>query len=315
MFFRKKKKKQPENPPVWFMWLMGGFVVYALITNLFTDKVAEVQEESVKQAVPDMDYFNFPIVKGGSFSEPERPLFSRDITVGKGTSAECWHSVVADYKLYAAQGELVEDTQNTKPASFVIGQSNVPLALERGALGMKVGAKRAVTAHPSQLFGNSGFSHPKMTKDQFGGYIITLNKAERPANLPHSDLGLRIYDDKAGEGKLAQCTDLVRVKLRGWDTSGQPLWDTQTVPAVMVKIGAGKAPYAIERGLMGMKTNGKRTLIVPPGYMQPIFAATDVSNKDNDNFAWQDLPVPADKVIILELELLPETIDLPKTAH
>jgi hypothetical protein len=107
------------------------------------------------------------------------------------------------------------------------------------------------------------------------------------------------------------------------------LWKEHNLPAIMVTIGAGKAPYAIERGLIGMRIGGKRTLIVPPGYMKPVFdvgqppaaepeeqtaierAAKELEALTVDNFAWQDLPVPADNVIILELELLPEHIELP----
>lgn len=351
-FFKRKKKKQADNAPVWFMWLMGGFVVYALITNLFTDNVAKVQDETVQRETPDMDYFNFPVVSGRGFSGPARPLFSRDITAGSGETAECWYAVQADYKLYNASGELIEDTrEGGGPASFVIGQSEVPLALERGALGMREEGKRAITAHPSMLFGDYRFSHPKMRKDQYGGYIITMKSVERPAKLPFSDLGLRSYDDAVGEGKLAQCTDRVRIKLRGWTINGQPLWKDKNLPAIMVNIGAGKAPYAIERGLIGMRIDGKRTLIVPPGYMQPLFAmekeagidaekanekvmpalklkeeetpktkteesaleraAKELEEMTVDNFAWESLPVPSDSVIILEIELLPEKIELP----
>jgi FKBP-type peptidyl-prolyl cis-trans isomerase 2 len=328
-FFRKKKKKQAEKTPSWFMWLMGGFIVYALITNLFTDNVAEVQKEAANREIPDMEYFNFAAVNTQGTDGPSRTLFLRDIATGQGPTADCWYSVTADYKLYTNNGELVEDTADNAPIRFVIGQAEVPLALERGALGMRADAKRAVSAHPSMLFGDYRFSHPKMRTDQFGGYILTMKEVKRPENLPLSDLGLRSYEDVSGEGKLAQCTDRVRLRLRGWNANGQPLWKEHNLPAIMVTIGAGKAPYAIERGLIGMRIGGKRTLIVPPGYMKPVFdvgqppaaepeeqtaierAAKELEALTVDNFAWQDLPVPADNVIILELELLPEHIELP----
>lgn len=345
MFFRRKKNKEPEKAPTWFMWLMGGFVAYALITNIFTDKVPNMQEEAAPKVQSDMDYFNFSVVGSQGMSGPPRPLFLRDVTVGKGTLAECWHKVKVHYKLYDSKGELIEDTRTTKPVEFNLGRGEVPLALERGTLGIRAGGVRAVTARPEMLFGDKKFSHPAMQSSQFGGYIVELEETSRPENLPFSDLGLRVYEDIVGEGKLAQCTDKLRVRINAWNTLGQPIWRNINLPAIFVWLGEGKAPYAIERGLMNMKVGGKRTLIVPPGYMNPLFAKTTEAQvqeilqaeelaaeieaqpaqgiektrqayekaleAQNPEFPWEDLPVPADQVIILELQLLHENIQLP----
>lgn len=351
MFFsfrKKKKKKQPEQVPKWFIWLMGGFVAYAILTNLLTDKVADVQRQTLsgqgdEKTKTETGYFNFPAVSGaviGGAGGEKRTLFAADIETGQGKLADCWNRVTVDYRLYDRNVKLLDDSEKEgKPQSYTIGKGEVTLAMERGVMGMKEGGKRAVSAHPSQLFDKTGFYHPGLGEGSFGGYILTLKEVIRPDNLPLSDLGLRMYDDKVGEGKLAQCTDKVRIKLHGWLAgSGETLWQDLNLPGIKLRLGEGVAPYAIERGIMGMKVGGKRTLIVPPGYMKPLFAsssyepeeqqpteseqaaveptamnkiAAELERRLDDNFAWEGLPVPSDQVIILEIELLPEKLKMP----
>lgn len=352
MFFffgKKKKKKKPEQAPKWFIWLMGGFVAYAILTNLLTDKVAEVQRQTLsgeeeKAAKSETEYFNYPAVSGVGVAgreDDKRTLFASDIETGQGKPVDCWYRVTVDYRLYDRNGKLLDDSEKDgKQQSFTVGKGEVPLAMERGVMGMKEGSKRAVTAHPSQLFDKTGFYHSTMGEGDYGGYILTLKEMVRPDNLPLSDLGLRIYDDKLGEGKLAQCTDKVRIKLHGWLAgSGESLWKDRELPGIKLRVGEGVAPYAVERGVMGMKVGGKRTLIVPPGYMKPLSAvveqpeaagapqaedeaepveqtpaekmAAELERRLDDNFAWGDLPVPLDQVIILEIDLLPEKLNMP----
>ncbi|MCH2547598.1 MAG: FKBP-type peptidyl-prolyl cis-trans isomerase [Alphaproteobacteria bacterium] len=291
MFFtgKKKKKKAPQRAPAWFMWLMGLFVAYALITNMFTDNVEKVQEQA-STTITDMDYFNFPVVRDGGMGAPLRPIFSRDIIVGEGRAANCWHSALVDYKLYNSNGELVEDTSNSEPVRLTIGQNNVPLALERGTLGMRIGGERAVTAHPTMLFDNLQFNHPVMKSSQYGGYIIKVQEVAIPANLPLSDLGLRVYDDEVGTGALAQCTDDVRFQLRAWSATGKPLIRKADFRSIMVHLGEGSAPYAIERGLLGMRVGGKRTLIIPPGYLKPVYG-------EKEAVTLEDILQPDDAVV------------------
>lgn len=404
MFFRRKKKKEPEQAPVWFMWLMGGFVAYALITNIFTDKVKETQEKTAPVKLEETEYFNYAIVAGKGFGGPARPLYLRDITLGEGDVADCWHTVTLDYKLYKNKTEVIEDTKLKEPITFTIGRGQVPKGLERGAFGMRVGGARAVTAHPIALYADYDFYHPQMSRHDYGGYILKMRESTRPLKLPFSDLGLRIYDDVVGEGHLAQCTDKVRIKLRAWRANGEPIWRKRAKAAIMIDIGEGNAPYAIERGLLGMKVGGKRTLLVPPGYMNPLFgkekaeklklghyedvpiedaveeiapevqddvnasdaaaqednaemesaaveavvkepdaqtptesvvnregalnktqeergeeifkkAAEELRARSEYEFEWDELPVPGDEVIIIELELLPLKLELPKETY
>lgn len=339
-FGKDKKKKKPEKAPVWFMWLMGAFIIYALLSNIFTDKVSEVRPTAAEQT--EGESINFAVVKGLSAGGPPLPLYSRDLRKGGGDMAECWFTVDVRYRLYNGEGEKVEEiTAAEAPLRFTIGKGEVIPGLERGVLGMRVNGERVITARPELAFGQEKFTHPVLKKHDFVGYVLTMEHMQRPQSLPRSDLGLRIYDDREGDGLPVQCTDHARIRLRGFSINGTELFDK----ALELHIGEGKAPYAIERAAMGMKLGGKRTVIAPPGYMQPLFAETEkddvekstetaeIQQTEQDSPAsvadesaikpdtgdapqktmWGGLPVPQDRAIILEMELLRPHVVEPKS--
>lgn len=346
MFFFGKNKKKPEKTPKWFMWLMGGFMAYAILTNLFTDNVQEArQEQTQTQMAQDGESVNFAVVKGLAAGGPALPLYARDVKVGKGDMAGCWYDVAVRYRSYNDKGERVDDTTEApEPERFTIGTADVIPGLERGVLGMRPGGTREITLRPSLAYGDTRFRHPVWRKGDYVGYVLTLESTERPENLPFSDLGLRIYDDEEGTGPIAQCTDDVRIKLRAYDITGRNLTDPN-LPAMIVRLGEGKVPYAIERMVMGMKQGGRRTAIVPPGYMQPLFAERHLAelraeaaaenseavesaeiqqaegNAASEETAatvpdalpiaegWEDVRLPQDATILLEVELLPLQIE------
>lgn len=335
--FGKDKKKKPEKAPVWFMWLMGAFVLYALFTNIFTDQVSKVQDDETEMT--EGQTINFAVVKGLSAGGPPLPLYSRDVSRGQGDVVGCWYTVGVRYRLYDGEGEKVDEiTADQPPLRFTIGQGEVITGLERGVLGMRKGGERVITARPELAFDGRKFRHPVLTPNDFVGYVLTLEDMQRPQSLPRSDLGLRIYDDKEGEGLPVQCTDRARIRVHGYNIDGTELFGQKDFSSLVLHVGEGKAPYAIERAVMGMKLGGKRTVIAPPGYMRPLAepepAATSVAEEseaeevspeepletaeiqqtegdipatevpaetdknDEEKSAWERLPIPQDLSLI-----------------
>jgi FKBP-type peptidyl-prolyl cis-trans isomerase 2 len=309
------------------------------------------QQQPQTQMAQDGESVNFAVVKGLAAGGPALPLYARDVKTGQGEMAGCWYDVTVRYRSYNDKGERVDDTTETaEPEQFTIGTADVIPGLERGVLGMRPGGVREITLQPSLAYGDTRFRHPTWRKNDYVGYVLTLLSTERPANLPFSDLGLRIYDDKEGTGPVAQCTDDVRIKLRAYDITGRNLTDPK-LPAMIVRLGEGKVPYAIERMVMGMKQGGRRTAIVPPGYMQPLFAerhlaalqddaedasqeavaeepeAAEIQQAEGNATAeetnesapltlpiaegWEEVTLPQDATILLEVELLPLQIEQP----
>lgn len=344
---KKKKPKKEIKPPKWFMAMMVGFLFYAVLMSLFSDKTKEVEKQIDIAQQAEESKMQFRPLDPKNMNGQDLPMYVRDRGMGSGTEVGCWESVDILYKLYRRDGTLIEAVDDpAKPFTFIVGQHKVVTALERGVLGMKPGGRREITAKGGLAFGEEGFSHPGFAKGDFAGFDVTLLERRRPEHLPVNDLGLRIFSDNKGGGRFAQCTDKVRIKVRGWYVNGNPLWDLTKAgqePREMI-VGQGEAPYAVERALLGMAPGSKRMLIVPPGYGRPVYPeekkpatpldfevqplsapagerkpasvspqpegeASPVQDMTK-TFTWQGLPIPQDQIILLEVEYLgriPET--------
>lgn len=305
---KRKEKKPPQEVPKWFKVMMLGFVFYAIVNSLLTDKVGQIQRANQKnQSGESTDFLFSPLL---SIKEGGRnlPLLTRDRTVGEGPVIGCWEMAEINYRLYNRKNELIEKRMDKNdPLRFNIGKGEVTLALDRGTLGMQKNGRREITARPEMAFGAPGFTHPKLTDQDFVAYDVMLLNIVPPENLPASNFGLRIYEDKTGKGNFAQCTDRITLNIRGWKMDGSRLWpesEANSAP-VMVVVGKGQAPYAVEKALLGMQIGGKRTVIVPPGYEKPLFPIPSTSDmKKNSDFNWETLPLPENEVILLEIEMV-----------
>jgi FKBP-type peptidyl-prolyl cis-trans isomerase FkpA len=101
----------------------------------------------------------------------------------------------------------------------------------------------------------------------------TAAKAAPAVAFPAVVTELIVRDDKIGEGKIAQQGRAALVHYTGWlydpgKPNGRGLeFDSskgQAVPFIFL-IGVGKVIAGWDQGVVGMKVNGRRTLIVPPG--------------------------------------------------
>ena len=274
-FSNKRPEKKPENVPVWFMWLLGSFVVYALISSLFfkpesynKTKEAESTSLSDEARLPEGSVNIHELLVTGAASQYERRLGIRRVTPGGGREAGCWETALLRYQLFRENGELVEDNLKSETLlSVTLGRGEVVPGLERSILGMKKGEVREVALRPDMAFAYPGFKHDKVTAEETIAYRVELVDIDLPVK-PTDQLGLKMYDDQLGRGKIAQCTDYVFARVNGWKVDGTSLWNGPRV--MLIHVGGGVVPYAVERALIGMQPGGKRTVISPPGYTKPL---------------------------------------------
>lgn len=322
LFFKKKKERKPEKAPIWFMWMLGGFVAYAILTNLLSDKVTEVQKAAKKQEESQQKIIDFSKVEANKSWRQEPLPFSReDIKVGKGVDAACWATAVLRYAAYLKDGKEIENNLDAPyPLRITIGKGEMPPAFERGVMGMRVGGERHVASQAQYAFDAPEFARPDVPKGSLVGFKLFLEGLEAPENMPTSFFGLRIYDDAKGAGKVAQCTELVYAHVTVWDISGKEIWrsvDQNKGNPVAIYVGAGRAPYAVEQTIIGMQEGGKRTSIVPIGYMQPLNKRqekelygpptkkqADIQNAKRLPSAFDTLIAPEDTMVLLQVELV-----------
>lgn len=271
LFFRRKKaKKLAEKPPTWFMWLLGVFVAYAVLTNVLSDKPVQNAPLQAKNAIKEEPFDIKAMLMRGESKTESRAMAIRTLTEGQGKEAACWEKVSIRYSLVKEDATEVENNQKaTEPFTFTIGRKEVVPGLERGVMGMKQGEVRLIALRSDMAFGAPDFSHAALTDQDRVGYKVTLESIELPAAFPTTGFGLKTYDDVAGKGAITQCTDRVYVRVKGWRLNGDALWGPAKTK--LVRVGAGEVPYAIERAAMGMMPGGKRTVIAPAGYMRLVY--------------------------------------------
>ncbi len=108
----------------------------------------------------------------------------------------------------------------------------------------------------------------------------------------YSDLGdgLKYYDFKVGRGEAAKDGDLLSVHYSGWLTDNT-LFDSSypREQPIQFRIGAGRVIQGWERGLVGMKVEGERQLLIPPELAYGVMGQG---------------PIPPNSTLIFEVQLI-----------
>ncbi len=126
-----------------------------------------------------------------------------------------------------------------------------------------------------------------------GGNIINKNDSnvQNSASAIGADDGLKVEDVLNGSGDGAKSGDTVSVHYSGFLTDGQKFDSSIDRGAPFeFSLGAGQVIAGWERGIVGMKKGGKRTLTIPPelAYGQDGFPPI----------------IPPNSTLIFEVELL-----------
>ncbi len=110
-------------------------------------------------------------------------------------------------------------------------------------------------------------------------------------NLTTTPSGLRYRDDQPGTGTEAPRGKLVSVHYTGWLLDGRKFDSSRDrgEPFEFV-VGAGQVIRGWDEGVQGMKTGGKRTLVIPP---ELGYGARSVGGV-----------IPANSTLVFEVELL-----------
>ncbi len=113
--------------------------------------------------------------------------------------------------------------------------------------------------------------------------------------LPKVEMRLHVKDNEIGNGKIAVCGQKIKIKYRAF-TNEKQIGEEQEIS---FQAGSGEAMPALEKGVMGMRTGGTRT-IYSPGEL--AYGA--------ENFIRDDVPALAN--IRFETMLLDATPPLPE---
>lgn len=129
---------------------------------------------------------------------------------------------------------------------------------------------------------------------------VTIN-IDPPAPLPAgvdtvtTDNGLKYADIVVGTGTEATAGAQVAVHYTGWLSDGTGFDTSVGFSPLAFTLGAHQVIAGFEQGVVGMKVNGKRRLIIPPALG---YGATEVRDEDGK------VRIPANSTLIFDIQLL-----------
>ena len=192
-----------------------------------------------------------------------------------------------------------------QPLEFTVGVGQVIEGWDKGLVGMKIGEIRKLSVPSVMAYGDNSLEGIPPNSDLM--FVVELVHAEKPLEadkfpadvdkLKWRDMGrgLKVYDEKAGSGKLNAAGNVIKVHYTGWLLSGRKFGSSKDLGKPLEAVmGAGKMIKGWETGLEGMREGGVRWLRVSPamGYGATAFSM-----------------IPPNSTLVFRVELVESMVD------
>ena len=198
-----------------------------------------------------------------------------------------------------------------QPLEFTVGVGQVIEGWDKGLVGMKVGEVRELSVPSVMAYGDNSLEGIPPNSDLM--FVVELVHAEKPLEadkfpadiekLKWRDMGrgLKVYDEKAGNGKQNVAGNVIKVHYTGWLLSGRKFGSSKDLGKPLEAVmGAGKMIKGWETGLEGMREGGVRWLRVSPamGYGATAFSM-----------------IPPNSTLIFRVEMVSSDVDPELAKH
>lgn len=183
-------------------------------------------------------------------------IYTKDIIEGSGESVLCGQIVSI----------VIEDIDNSikEEKTIKIGTDYFQF-LNIGLIGMKENGKRLIVI-PSKI-------SERMTgiKNKKKSYEITLKKVI--SHYIKSTKDILIFENIIGDRQAVMCGDEVILKYNIKNSKGHEI----KKDILSFKVGSGKAPLALELGVIEMVPGSKRTILSPPDLLNSDFLENQIN--------------------------------------
>jgi len=244
---------------------------------------------------------------------PDQPAYAKtDLVVGSGDTVAAGDLATVNYT-----GWLYDKTQpnsrgtkfETGSRSFAAGTGAVMpgtsytlLGWDQGVVGMKVGGKANLVLPYNLAYGVANYTSlqgtavPVYTPVVFEIEVVSVRKATPSATVA-------ITDKVVGTGVAVEYGKTYTAKYTGWlydpnqPESKGTQFDTSTDGTFIFALNGGQVK-GWDRGVLGMKVGGKRTIVIPPelGYGNVAQTKTDSNNVTTTT-------VPANSTLVFDIEV------------
>ena len=198
-----------------------------------------------------------------------------------------------------------------KPLEFTVGVGQVIEGWDKGLVGMKIGEVRKLSVPSVMAYGDNSLEGIPPNSDLM--FVVELVHAEKPLEadkfpadvekLKWRDMGrgLKIFDEKVGNGKANVSGNVIKVHYTGWLLSGRKFGSSKDLGKPLEAVmGAGKMIKGWETGLDGMREGGVRWLRVSPamGYGATAFSM-----------------IPPNSTLVFRVEMVSSDVDPELAKH
>ncbi|MCH8556432.1 MAG: FKBP-type peptidyl-prolyl cis-trans isomerase [Balneolia bacterium] len=196
-----------------------------------------------------------------------------DTVVGDGELASEGDIVLVHYTGYLENGEIFDSSQERGPFSFQIGVGQVIEGWDKGFQGMRVGGQRTLIMAPELAYGETGAGGGAIPPNATLTFEVELLDVTREPDsvwdydeddVVTTESGLQYVIIAEGEGDAVESGDMVHVHYDGFLTDGT-LFDTSVRRGqpLVFQVGVGRVIQGWDEGLVGMRLNEQRVLIIP----------------------------------------------------
>lgn len=179
-------------------------------------------------------------------------LITVDKVIGTGATIALDSTVVTQCDVVLSE-RLTDGTYtiSTSATKILVDNFSILAGLDKGMRGMRVGGQRTITIPPRFAYGNKKSGNVPANATVI--YDVQLNKTEL----------FQIQDSIIGTGDTAKVNTTVNVTYVGRLLNGNIFDATVAGSTFPFRIGAGSVIRGWDVGVLGMRVNGRRRLIIP----------------------------------------------------
>ncbi len=297
MLLKRKKERRHSPNPGWLKWIVIGFVAYAAYLH-FTG------EGDKRLVIPRAN----EVATGtpGASQEADLSIGTTDKRVslggdikGNGPAVWCGQEAVLRVSGTYGEGRVLEDTSApSDPVTIRVGMPQEAYPWAIGVPGMSEGGVREIIVAAAAAMDKETLEKMNLPANAALHYKVTLGEV-RP-QLPRDSIAFRAVDIIPGGKNLVYCGDAVRLHLELWGMDGQRFYDSreQNAEGLQLRVGDSALFYGLDRGLIGMRDRGTRTLLIPPAFLASL------TEKPGEKLAAIRALLPEGQVVIADITLL-----------
>ncbi|NBX03163.1 MAG: hypothetical protein EBR02_03695 [Alphaproteobacteria bacterium] len=300
-FFGRKYKLPPTPRPRWMHVLMAALFLYAAVKSM--QKSTPEQPNELNEAMSKVGEAISKEELSHTLGTYKNILFPRyasmmditDVAAGKGQQILCGQEATIAYTSKVIGGkDLPYKATSAEPLVFRLGDGSVIPALEQGVTGMRVGAKRSLSAASNMSYGIRKFAQKdaRVSPDERVQIDVELLGISPEAPDAKGTLYRILSGDVRGKGYPIFCGETTKLSVTVWDIDGKQIFSNKNVSFTP---GKSEVFFGLEQAVIGMLRGEKRTLIVPPSFQNTL----------RGNAPTVDFSLPKEQTVLVDIEALP----------